>query len=246
MRVALIGDIHANLPALEAVLAHAQAQHVDQIWNIGDFVGYGAFPDQVVSRVRELNILSIRGNYDRKVLDYPRKHKKWEGKKAGEKILAFGWAYEHLSGPNLDYLADLPEERILAVEGWQVLLTHASPVSANEHLCPTTPESRLQEIARERPVQVAIFGHSHQAFARKAGGTWFINTGSVGRPDDGDPRACYAFLLLEPGSLGVCHFRVTYDVQHAADAITQQHLPDEFARMILSGHNFDKVKADDD
>ena len=125
-------------------------------------------------------------------------------------------------------------------------MTHASPVSASEHLCPTTAESRLQEIARERPLQVAIFGHSHQAFVRKAGGTWFINTGSVGRPDDGDPRACYAYLVLEPGSLGVCHIRVPYDVQRAADAIHQQHLPEAFARMVLTGRNFDVVKAHGD
>ena len=68
MSVALIGDVHANLPALEAVLDHAAGQGVDAVWNVGDFVGYGAFPDEVVRRLRREGVLSIVGNYDLKVL----------------------------------------------------------------------------------------------------------------------------------------------------------------------------------
>ena len=243
MKIALIGDIHANLPALEAVLTHAAGLHVDQVWNIGDSVGYGAFPDQVVTRISQADILNIRGNYDRKVLEYPEKHERWQGKKPEEKIKAFGWAFQQLSAANRKYLAGLPEERELDLEGHHILITHASPVSRKEHLGPGTSIQRLEEISAQRPVDVAIFGHSHQPFVRKAGVTWFINTGSVGRPDDGDPRACYAYLVLEPGSIGVCHIRVDYDIQRAVAEIRKQNLPEDFVAMIAQGRSLDQVNS---
>ena len=81
MKVALIGDVHANLPALEAVLAHAHGseneQSVEAIWNVGDFVGYGAFPNEVIQRLRDEDALSIIGNYDQKVLQFKKEKKKW-------------------------------------------------------------------------------------------------------------------------------------------------------------------------
>src|SRR5512136_69226 len=105
MKVALIGDVHGNLPALEAVLAHVARQRVEAIWNVGDFVGYGAFPDEVVTRLRHtLNVLSIVGNYDLKAL-----HKD-KLPKAPDKRLAFQWAYDHLSSENRAYLQSLPQE----------------------------------------------------------------------------------------------------------------------------------------
>ena len=81
MKVALIGDVHANLPALEAVLTHAYQQGVEAIWNVGDFVGYGAFPDGVVKRLQNENALSIIGNYDAKVLKVNEKLDKLQKKR---------------------------------------------------------------------------------------------------------------------------------------------------------------------
>lgn len=245
MKVALVGDVHANLPALEAVLAHAALQGVDAIWNTGDFVGYGAFPDLVVRRLQAAGALSIRGNYDTKALKAPQKAAKWQGRKHPDKILAFQWAYDHLSPESRVYLAGLPKEIRFQAEGWQILLTHGSPESVEEHLSPATPETRLAQLAALTSADVIIFGHSHRAFVRKAAGKWFINTGSVGRPDDGDPRACYALLYLEPGTLGVCHIRVAYDLEAALQAIRQNGLPEAFADMISNGRNLDQILEQD-
>ena len=110
MKIALIGDVHANLPALEAVLAHAHQQGVEAIWNLGDFLGYGAFPDEVVVRLRAEGALSIIGNYDLKVLKFPKRKEKWDKSKHPQKYLAFQWAYEHLSKESRKYLRSLPEE----------------------------------------------------------------------------------------------------------------------------------------
>jgi diadenosine tetraphosphatase ApaH/serine/threonine PP2A family protein phosphatase len=88
---------------------------------------------------------------------------------------------------------------------------------------------------------VIICGHSHQPFAREVDGVWFINTGSVGRPDDGDPRACYAILQIDSKQIQVRHYRVEYDVERAVAAIREHELPEPFAQMTLEGHSLDAV-----
>jgi putative phosphoesterase len=237
MKIALIGDVHANLPALQAVLAHAEGQTVEAIWNVGDFVGYGAFPDEVVQCLRDAKAVSILGNYDLKVLNLDRV----ESKRA-EKRMAFQWAYDHLSPANRDYLRGLPQELRLEVEGRSILLTHGSPTSIDELLTPSTPDERLRELARLARADAVICGHSHQPFQREVAGTWFVNTGSVGRSDDGDPRACYAILDVDSRSFRVRHFRVVYDMKRAAAAIREHGLPEAFAQMVLQGRNLDEVK----
>jgi putative phosphoesterase len=241
MKVALIGDVHANLPALEAVLAHAHERGIEAIWNVGDFVGYGAFPDEVVQRLRSEYALSIIGNYDLKVLKFKKKRDKWRTSKRPEKWLAFKWAYENLSKESRKYLRSLPQEIRMEILGTRILLTHGSPASNEEPLAPYTPKGRFAELARTANADVVICGHSHQALASQVHGVWFINTGSVGRPDDGDPRATYAVLQLEPEDLEVRHWRVHYDVAKSVAAIREHQLPEAFAQMMLQGRNLDTV-----
>jgi putative phosphoesterase len=247
MKVALIADIHANLPALEAVLAHARKRKVQAIWNAGDFVGYGPFPDEVVRRVRAEKALSIAGNYDLKVLKAGRPPR---GKdKDPEKRYAFKWALDNLSPESREYLASLPGELRLNIAGRRVLLTHGSPESNKERLTPETPKSRLRRLARKAKADLIVCGHSHVPFARKVGAHWFINPGSIGRPDDGNPQASYAVIVLRrvagesrPGSLAVRHYRVPYDAVRTAERIRQLGLPESFARMVLEGRSLDGVQ----
>ena len=244
MRIALVGDVHANLPALEAVLNHARRQGVEVVWNVGDFIGYGAFPNEVIHRLQEEQALSIAGNYDRKVVRFKKKRETWRKKKQAQKFLAFQWARATLSKKNLKYLRSLPQERELQVEGQRVLLTHGSPDSASEHLTPDTPEERLRALASGIQADLVVCGHSHRAFVRDVDGVRFINTGSVGRPDDGDPRACYAVLEMRQGADGeyrVRHYRLTYDVERAVAALRERGLPEAFAQMTIQGCALDDV-----
>ena len=243
MKVALIGDVHANLPALEAVLADAARRRVQAIWNTGDFVGYGAFPEEVVRRLRDAGAVSVIGNYDQKVLDFPQKKDGWQRKKTPAKFRAFQWAYEQLCPDSREYLGSLPQQVRLAVAGRRILLTHGSPDSPTEHISPATPATRLAELARRAEADVVICGHSHLPFDRLVGGVLFINTGSVGRPEGRDPRACYALLRLGPRKLTVQHHRIEYDVQRAASAIRASGLPEAFAEMALRGDDLDGVAA---
>jgi len=246
LKVALIGDVHANVSALEAVLQHAHGQRVEAIWNVGDFVGYGASPNEVIQRLRQEHAVSIVGNYDRKALRFKEKQKKWRKKKQSQKFLAFQWAHHTLTEENRRYLSSLPRERALQVEGLRVLLTHGSPVSEKEHLTPATPEKRLHTLASMVEADLVICGHSHRPFTREVDRVRFINTGSVGRPDDGDPRASYA--VLEAGDnptsdLEVHHHRVAYDVEGAVAGIRRHDLPEAFAQMLIQGYALDDVTA---
>ena len=239
MKVALLGDVHANLPALEAVLADARARGAEAIWHLGDFVGYGAFPEAVVCCLRAAQALSVIGNYDRKALKA--KKGKPPTTKSPQKWLAFRWAHDNLSKESRKYLRSLPEQIRLEAEGKRVLLVHASPASTKEHLTPQTTDERLRELALVAAADIVVCGHSHQPFKRKVDGVWFINPGSVGRPDDGDPRASYAILQLGPRLFQVRHYRVTYEFARAAAALREQKLPEAFAQMVLQGRSLDAV-----
>ncbi|UCD97720.1 MAG: metallophosphoesterase family protein [Chloroflexota bacterium] len=246
-KIALLGDVHANLPALEAVITHAQNLGVETFWNIGDFVGYGAFPNEVVKRMRKKNFVSIIGNYDLKVLNFPLKDDNWREKKHPLKYLAFKWAYENLSPKSLEFLRSLPEERQLKTRQLNFLLVHGSPVSNEELLEPGTPERRLLELktlVKEKfstDFAAIICGHSHQPFTRRIENTLFINTGSVGRPDDGSPRAAYAILQIDKNGLHAFHYRLNYDVDDAVAAIRRKNLPEAFAKMMHQGRDLETV-----
>lgn len=246
-RIILLGDVHANLPALEAVLSHARSLGASNIWNTGDFVGYGPFPDEVVKRLQREGAISIIGNYDLKVLKFPARHKKWRQSKHPQKFLAFRWAYQNLSETSRAFLQSLPQEIILKEAGKRILLTHGSPASIGEVLTPETSESRLEELLNlavehhGAPINAVICGHSHQAFCRQVQGAWFINTGSVGRPDDGDPRACYAILSIGQELFQVEHYRVPYDIARAVQAIQTCGLPETFAQMLIQGRDLESV-----
>lgn len=243
MKIALLADIHANLPALEAVLAHILPQEPDAIWNAGDSVGYGPFPNQVLDLLQEKDVLSILGNYDLKVLKFPDKGPKWRKKKHPLKLIAFQWTWESLQPANRAYLRALPEQRRFKALEREVLLTHASPVSNHEYVDSHTSPSRLRQLAIAAAAQMVIYGHSHRAFVGQAEDVWFINPGSVGRPDDGDPRASYALLCLSDKKAEVYHHRVPYDVERTARAILEQHLPLEFSQMFLQGRALDDLKS---
>jgi len=219
MKVALIGDVHANLQALEAVLEDARKRRSEAVWNVGDFVGYGQFPDAVVQRLNGRGISSIIGNYDQKVLEFPANKESWRQTKMPEKYLAFGWAYAHLSAESRRFLRTLPQQLLLSVQGVRVLLTHGSPASDEEHLGPDTPPDRLARLAESVDVDVVLCGHSHQPFDRQVNGVRFINPGSVGRPEGEDRRAAYALLTFTRGTLHLLQRRVRYDVTRTVEAL---------------------------
>ncbi|MFH0968599.1 MAG: metallophosphoesterase family protein [Methanobacteriota archaeon] len=238
--IGLISDVHANLPALEAVLTDAESRGVTIMLNAGDSTGYGPFPDEVISLLRSRHIMSVIGNYDLSVLS-----KRWKtGKpRSREKQVAMRWAYHNISPENLVWLKNLPREIRLSVRGLTLLVTHGSPDSITEYLDAGTPETRLHEVASGISARVVVTGHSHRPAAREVDGVWFVNTGSVGRSEDGDPRACYALITVDPFSL--THIRVPYDIDRTVTALRNRHLPDAFIRIVQEGRSLEMVRNSD-
>jgi putative phosphoesterase len=246
MKTAALGDIHANLPALEAVLADLKKRNASQVWILGDLLGYNAFPNEVVQLVKSHATYAVIGNYDRKVLQFSDKEKEWKQTKRPEKFFSFRWTSERLAQSNSAYLATLPNDLRLEVAGKSVLLTHGSPDSPKEPLTTETSDERLSELADEAQSDVVVCAHSHIHFVRRIHGCRFVNTGSVGLPADGDPRACYVTLNFSAGRLRVTHHRVAYDTKRAADAILSHGLPLSFANMVLEGKPFEEIASPED
>lgn len=241
MRIGLIADIHANLHAFQAVLAYLKSQNIDMIWNAGDFLGYGPNPEEVVQQNKQAYILSILGNYDRKVLQYQDSGK--IKAKNPLKRFAFQWAAEQLSPGSCQYLRELPAKVSLQMWNWKILLVHGSPDSDSEPIDSSTPLNRLEQIAEQSGAQFIISGHSHQSLSMEVNGTWFINPGSVGRQDDGDSRASFAILELSKSRQKVNHFRLDYQIDDLLAEAEKKNLPGEFRLMFQEGRNLDTILA---
>jgi diadenosine tetraphosphatase ApaH/serine/threonine PP2A family protein phosphatase len=151
------------------------------------------------------------------------------------KQLAFAWAYRQLTPAHRRWIAALPGSRRRTLGGQRCLLTHGSPESDTEYIYSATPLHRLRHLARAAEADIIVCGHAHRPFARKVANVWFINTGSVGRPDDGDPRACYAILEMTSGRIKVRHMRLAYAVRQTVAALRRRKLPAVFGQMLEQG-----------
>jgi diadenosine tetraphosphatase ApaH/serine/threonine PP2A family protein phosphatase len=241
IRVALLSDVHGNLPAFEAVLEDIRREGVDARWCLGDLVGYGAQPDECVALAAEVCDLCLVGNHDLVVIgkldvdDFSR-----------NAAVAAIWTREHIDSGTRDYLSALAPQD----EDHGVGLYHASPRDPVwEYLLSTSQASSCMD---EMSGRVGAVGHSHVAlwFTRSddgvsgetapagteldlSDGDWIVNPGGVGQPRDGDPRA--AWLLLDLERWTASWRRVEYPVEEAARAIQQAGLPAALSDRLFVG-----------
>lgn len=241
MKLAVISDIHGNLHALEAVWQDVEAQQPDAVYCLGDLVGYGAYPNEVIEFIRSRAIPTVMGNYDEGVgFDMDEcgcVYKDPEDDARGKRSLL--WSRQQTTAENKAYLRELPIQIRLDDQSPGVLLVHGSPRKINEYLYQDRPETTFARLAELAGTDVLFFGHTHLPYQKRVNGTWFVNTGSVGKPKDGDPRAGYE--LAELGlKANFTYRRVAYDIESAAAAVRDSGLPDEFAAMLETGT--DKVE----
>ena len=233
MRIALFSDVHGNLPALDAVLADIRAQHADAVYCLGDLVGYGASPNECTDRIRALEIPTVMGNYDDGV-GFDRDacgcaYTSPVDQALGDRSLL--WTRASTTAANKAFLRSLHKEIRFEADRRRVLLVHGSPRKMNEYLFEDRPDSSFERLAASSRADVIAFGHTHKPYTKHIGDVQFVNVGSVGKPKDLDPRACYA--IFQDGRVEMR--RVAYDVAAAAAAIRATELPDEFAADIETG-----------
>jgi predicted phosphodiesterase len=242
MRIALLSDVHGNLPAFEAVLADVGDDEADEIWCLGDLVGYGAQPDGCVELARARCDLCLAGNHDLVVTgdidiaDF-----------SSSAAAAARWTRETIGDDALAFLRELRP----AEPGREIGLYHASPRDPVwEYVLSSWQADECMDLMEAR---VGAVGHSHVAlwFCRTAEGQvegtlargglvrdlsegeWLLNPGGVGQPRDGDPRA--AWLLLDTEEWKAQWRRVEYPIDEAARAITEAGLPKALADRLYSG-----------
>jgi diadenosine tetraphosphatase ApaH/serine/threonine PP2A family protein phosphatase len=251
VRILILSDIHANLEALEACLAAAPPH--DRVFNLGDIVGYGANPNEVTERSRELGTVFVRGNHD----------KACSGVTSLEDFnpiagLAVLWTRQKLKPDNLSFLHDLPSGPISPVEGLQCV--HGSPRDEDEYVL---MRRDAYSILGRAAAPVTFFGHTHVQggfwiddetdeegglelkYKSRTGlqqltvqlretGKYMINPGSIGQPRDGDPRA--AFLVYDTEQRAITFFRAPYDIAAAQEKIFAAGLPERLAIRLEEGH----------
>ena len=248
MRALVVSDIHGNLQALEAVLSAAGS--FDELWNLGDIVGYGANPNEVIDAVRPLARINVRGNHDRVCSGLT--NSQGFNPIAAE---AAAWTRSQLTEPNLLWLRTMPKGPVSASD--RVLCAHGSPVNEDHYIISMrdawTPLQRMS-------ADITFFGHTHLqgAFSQHApewqetrpqystpdqteqfsldvaaGSRHLINPGSVGQPRDNDWRA--AFAIYDSTAERVSFHRIPYDVGAAQQAIRAANLPERLASRLSTG-----------
>lgn len=231
----LLGDVHGNYPALNAIANYIRPERFDRIINTGDFTVYSTFPNETIQWFRKRKkTICILGNTDRRTLRIL-KGKKLKKPKKDEKRVMYFWTSENLHPENITYLKSLPKQTDFSVGHVRIGVFHGTLDDPDEELFPSAPESRFRKLAKNSPYQVHIMGHSHVPYYKIVAGVHFINPGSVGRMFDGDPRASFAILKVSSGKIAAQHFRVPYPVEAVIAGLKVQHLPDIYARMFQMG-----------
>ncbi len=235
MKIAVFSDIHGNKKALDRIIQDIETQKPDRVYCLGDLVGYGPRPNEVIETIRSRGIPTVMGNYDDGV-GYERgdcgcAYVTEEEKQNGEKSIE--WTTRRVSPDNKKYLRSLHEKIEFKADGYKMLLVHGSPRRINEYLYEDRPETSLARLLESVNADVLLCGHTHKPYHRIVNDTHIINDGSVGKPKDGDNRACYTVIDLDK-TVSVEFRRVDYPVEAVAEEIIEYGLPEAFAKALYT------------
>jgi predicted phosphodiesterase len=239
--VVVFGDVHGNVAALEAVWADMEDRGLPgERYCLGDLVGYGTFPNEVVEFVRERDVPTITGNYDQGVAEHSDDcgcaYQTEADRRRGERSIR--WTNDEITPENRAFLGDLADGIDVALGDLDVALVHGSPRRVNEYLYADRPDASFERLLDAVDADVLVCGHTHKPYHKELGDNrHVVNAGSVGKPKDGDPRACYVVLSADGSSFEASFHRVEYDVASMAAAIEDSAMPSPFADMLRQGES---------
>lgn len=245
MRLALISDIHANLPALDAVFAEIDRRAVDATWHLGDLVGYAPWPNETVRRIRERGVAGVAGNYDSTV-GHGYKHcgcQYEDPVQEAQSHESFAWTCGHTGEDEKRWLRTLPFRLDVRIAGGHaggpsLVLVHGAPTLNTVYWRADRSDDFARQmigLAGAKAGDLLAFGHTHVPWSREVDGVRLVNTGSVGRPKDGDWRAGFVQLTHSAGGWEVEFVRVPYDLETARAGILASTLPHAFAEYLSTG-----------
>lgn len=224
MKIALISDVHSNIIALDAVLADIDSVGAGLILNAGDIVGYNPYPNETIERFKSRNIQSILGNHDRAVIRF---NPVGMNKMAAEAVL---WTSKNIAAEGVDYLKDLKSRSFMTIGTHLCGIYHGSPRDDDEYLYEVDAGRELLEMCE---CNILIVGHTHMPFIKRFDNGMIINSGSVGQPRDGDPRANYVLFDSDTGDLEIR--RVSYDVDIVEKKVQSVGLPSFLGERLRHG-----------
>lgn len=239
MKIAFFSDVHANLPALEVVLADINKERPDRTLCLGDLVGYHVWPQEVVDLVRAHQVPILMGNHE-------------EGLQIASPPPGSNGAITQalINAQTKDYLLGLPLELTTSYEfGGKHLnlwMVHGSPKAIDDYMTDDYPEHEVQSMMREKDADILLCGHTHVPFHRRIQDgnklRHVINLGSVGKPKDGDLRAGYVLADLQdlltlhnPMDWKPEFRRIPYDVEYAVQALRNSAFPEKYADALEQG-----------
>jgi putative phosphoesterase len=226
-RVAFISDIHSNLEALQEALAEIRGL---PIYCLGDIIGYGASPNQVIDLLRKHDVKSILGNHDHAVF------KRDVGEFNSKAAIAILWTAKNLTDESLNFLTKLPLQRGIKMGEYYIYMTHGSPDdNLWEYVDPSTHSYLFDFYLEKLSAQGIALGHTHIPYFWKGKKGIIFNPGSVGQPRSGDNRASYAILSVDDEEIKVTHHKVSYNIESSANKIVQAGLPEVLGRRLFSG-----------
>ncbi len=236
MMIAIFGDIHGNIEALRTAYEAVETK-AEKIFHLGDLGGYAPFVNEVADFLIEHGIDGVQGNYDDAVAN-DKEHcgcKYEDPVQAEMTTLSFEWTKEHASQKTKEFFKSLPMELTFFAQDKKTLLFHAAPHKNNLYWYEDRPERFFMEMARKTDANILIYGHTHKPYRKDLGNRIFINAGSVGKPKDGDPRACVALLEVTCDRVKTEFLRIEYDIEKTASAIVKHGLPAYFAERLREG-----------
>jgi putative phosphoesterase len=237
MKIAILGDIHGNIDALRASYNAALKAKAEKIYHLGDLGGYAPFVNEVVDFLKENKVEGVQGNYDEAVAN-DKEHcgcRYEDPVQAGMAELSFEWTKKNATQRSKVYMRDLPFDISFSSNATAVKIFHATPFKNNLYWHGERDERFFLDMARRASADVMIYGHTHIPYRKDIEGKVFINAGSVGKPKDGDTRACIAMVEILQDTVESEFIRVAYDVDKTAAAIRDSGLPAYFAEKLKEG-----------
>ena len=237
MKIAVISDIHGNLPALEAALSLINDHNVDMILGAGDWIGYGPFPTEVIDRLKTAGVKCIRGNYDVKAINAIKNPENYVKKLKMHKWSVLKWTVNQLKPAHVKWIRSLPDSRELEpIKNCTIRMFHGSPEGNEGRIYPSITGRAIASMSNEPLPDVLIAGHTHIPFVKEVDGCLIMNPGSAGQPVDGDSRPTFGLLEINEKGLPFGQIiRFDYPEKTLLAAIERAGLPKWLARDFQTG-----------